>query len=221
MRLDKLRTVESLADQLDRELSWRRKELMQIRMAARESAEAGGDKVVLRGSILIIYANWEGFIRQAANFYVGFVFNQKLPLTKLYSGFWAIDLVEEFNRIKQTEKKRRRMDFVDQLLNRRDNLEHSKYVDKLNKRYINTESNLNIDRFKDIIAILGLRINLSLGDTMIDLNLLSPRNEIAHGGKRTVSTEDVLEICNYVMGQMENFYNGVLEAAEKKYYIVS
>ena len=75
-----IKTVEDLEDAITKEYSWRGKEIEQIRIRVKNSNNGNGKGRPLtleeKSWILILYANWEGFINVAANLYVQYVFAQ-------------------------------------------------------------------------------------------------------------------------------------------------
>ena len=73
----KIRTIDELQDYIDREMSWRRKELSAIKsniFVARKFAK----NTALRSGIAILYAHWEGMVKNIAMGYLSYVSNQRL-----------------------------------------------------------------------------------------------------------------------------------------------
>lgn len=63
----KIRTIDELQDYVDKEMSWRRKELSAIKsniFVAKEFAK----NTALRSGIAILYAHWEGMIKNSRIF---------------------------------------------------------------------------------------------------------------------------------------------------------
>ena len=68
----KIRSTEELINYLDDDLAWRRKEIIELRAVARSAKEKKAD-VHVRAGIAMLYAHWEGFVKNASNAYVIFV----------------------------------------------------------------------------------------------------------------------------------------------------
>uniref|UniRef100_UPI0004A3AE3E MAE_28990/MAE_18760 family HEPN-like nuclease n=1 Tax=Vibrio parahaemolyticus TaxID=670 RepID=UPI0004A3AE3E len=72
LNMSKIRTVEALVDKLDKELSWRRLEISAIKTGIRK-AKGNVCKAYIRSAIPLVYAHWEGFIKESASLYLEFV----------------------------------------------------------------------------------------------------------------------------------------------------
>lgn len=74
----KIKNLEDLQDKIDKELSWRRKELVQIKFNVSSTTEGTfKSDFALRSGVILLYADWEGFIRNISNYYVIYVFSRK------------------------------------------------------------------------------------------------------------------------------------------------
>ena len=60
--MSKARTEAELADQLDSDLTWRLRELSDLK-AAIANSQKNGRSVLLRSLVTMLYAQWEGHIR--------------------------------------------------------------------------------------------------------------------------------------------------------------
>jgi hypothetical protein len=66
----KVKNIEILQDKIDREMFWRREEIIRLNIRANQPSE---NATILRAGYLLLYSSWEGFIRSIANLYVVFV----------------------------------------------------------------------------------------------------------------------------------------------------
>jgi len=217
-----INNLEKLEDMLSKDISWRKAEILKYRVEI--TGIEASEQIVnyrLRSAIVMLYANWEGFIRNAANYYVVYVFDQGLQLKQLTKGFWTIDLYNDFQLIFQSKKKMLQSQFLDELFIKIENDKHKNFIDKEDKRFINTNSNLNYDRFQDIIKVIELKNEFNLTQNMIDTNLLKNRNFIAHGERTFLNKEDTLEVIDYVLNIMEEFSLEIINAAESEAYKVN
>ncbi|GAA3191442.1 MAE_28990/MAE_18760 family HEPN-like nuclease [Lentilactobacillus kefiri] len=221
----KINTLEKLQDKIDFELSWRKKEIIKLDFNIYQARIHGNAKFTIREGYLLLYADWEGFIRTVANYYVIFVFSKKYKLKNLSTGFWVIYNFSEFNKIYKSPRKKADKSFVDNLITTLDKSTNKSYIDKVKKRFINTNSNLNYDRFSEILYILGLDYNkYSLKKNYIDSVLLKNRNSIAHGEnmKFTFTSDDVDEFrqaLKIIIEIMNSFKEDILNAAINENFI--
>ena len=70
-----------LTRSLDRQLSWRKKELTALKFWV-ENGEENVRNTIIRASLCLLYAHWEGFIKEAATRYVCFVAQQGLKIPR-------------------------------------------------------------------------------------------------------------------------------------------
>ena len=68
----KIRTIQDLQDALDKELSWRIFELSHLRKALALPGQKEQASLI-RASVAMLYAHWEGFIKQSASYYLDYV----------------------------------------------------------------------------------------------------------------------------------------------------
>jgi len=86
-------TVEDLYDFMSDELWWRRKELDDIKwLIQKNSGSESKKKVLLRSAITMLYAHWEGFIKNVSKAYINFVAKRRFKYAELSSNFLALAL---------------------------------------------------------------------------------------------------------------------------------
>ena len=87
----KIRSVYELSEAMRSALSWRRKELEILKMLIKKHKRKHERYVALhRAAVPVLYAHWEGFVKQAATFYLELVSRQWLKLSELSSNFVTI-----------------------------------------------------------------------------------------------------------------------------------
>ena len=87
-----VRTSEELADSLAEDLVWRKKELTVLRQLV-STASADRKGVLVRSLVAILYAHWEGFLKNTANSYLEYVKIRRLPYSELAANFLAYALL--------------------------------------------------------------------------------------------------------------------------------
>ncbi len=172
-----LRTTSDLSSTLRSDLGWRRKELVVFRSLV-DSMESSKRQAVLRGAIAVLYAHWEGFVKNAAQQYVEFVKQRRLKLNELSANFIAMAAKKKIASIRDSGKMEFQIEFVKWFLGdwqRRAHLPGSESI--------NTGSNLTAETFRNIISTLGLdyRSEFALAEKGIIQRLVEVRNHLAHG----------------------------------------
>jgi len=211
----KLRTAEQLSDRLSQDLAWRKKELSEVKsLVETKSFSPSKQNVLIRSGICILYANWEGFVKLAANSYLEYVRLQKLHYRELANNFLALAMKEKLKDAQETNKPSLYIPvcnfFLDELDQRC----------KLPEDAISTASNLSSSIFREINCILGLDFSLySTKSRLIDTKLLKTRNEIAHGEYSIFDREGYIELQREIITMLDLFRNQIENAAINKDYL--
>lgn len=79
---------EEFDDELDSDMSWRKKEISVLYMLAQKK----DDEVLLKSLILLIYAHWEGFIKRSSKIYLKYISDKNIKIDRLENNFHAITL---------------------------------------------------------------------------------------------------------------------------------
>ena len=103
--MTKIRTIEHLQQLLDDELAWRKKELAVIKsLITARSSYAEIINCHIRSGIALVYAHWEGFIKEAGNAYLTYIASQKLTYLELANNFIAIAAKRLLNDARDSNK---------------------------------------------------------------------------------------------------------------------
>ncbi|WP_293144096.1 MULTISPECIES: MAE_28990/MAE_18760 family HEPN-like nuclease [unclassified Microcoleus] len=209
-----IRTAEELSDRLATDLSWRKKELSEMKsMVEAKNVSDQRHKALVRSGVCILYSHWEGFVKLAANSYLEYVISKKLTYQELSSNFLALAMKEKLKEAKETNKPSLYIPVCDF------------FISELNQRcilpkdVISTASNLSSEILKEITYILGIDFSIySTKSVLIDTKLLKTRNEIAHGNYSVFDRDEYLELHREVIGMLDIFRNQIENAAiEKKF----
>jgi hypothetical protein len=210
----KIRTVSQLNDQLSQEIAWRKKELIYIKTLIEKKNSKTVQDTLLRGGITILYAHWEGFVKNAATSYVEFVSRQNLKYSELASNFIALAVKRKLNEAQDNSKSAIFNKIIDFLMTGLDSTCSIQWNDS-----IKTRSNLNSEVLKDIISILGLDYSLyETKEKIIDETLLRSRNEIAHGQYLLIEFDQYMELHREIISLMDLLKNQIENAALLKTY---
>jgi len=201
----KIRSAEDLTDYLDDDLAWRRKEIIELRALAK-SAKAKKADVHVRAGVAMLYAHWEGFIKNAANAYVVFVSARGVKTRELQDSFIALSIKNKLTLMGDSGKSSVAVPAIAHLMS---------LLDKpavLPAAGITAEGNLKSEVFVNIAGWLGIDVaRYSARFNLIDETLLASRNKIAHGEYLSISpgrfetlAEEMLELMVWFKTDLEN-----------------
>lgn len=213
----KIRTINDLQDAIDNEMSWRKHELASIRSNITDSRNFAKDTAI-RAGIALLYAHWEGAIKNIATYYLQYVAMQSLPYSQLKPNFLAVSIKNDLKLFGETNKTTVHTNIVSNVLNCQ--------TDKATipvEGIIKTGSNLNSDIFIEIMATIGLPCDEYEGAyKLIDSVLLAKRNKIAHGEhieSLEIDETRYYELHKKILELIQQFATQILNAACLKQYM--
>jgi hypothetical protein len=205
--MKRLQTQNQLQDFLDSELGWRVKEISALKGAVRSAAYVS-ERTLVRASVALLYAHWEGFVKNAATGYVTYVNNQGLSYSELQTCFVVLGFKKTLHDAQQSKKSQLNIASVDFL---RDGL--SKKCQLKIDTAIDTESNLNAAVFQNILYAVGIETSpYEAKAHLIDEGLLKRRNTIAHGEYIDVAKEDWSNLADEVLAVLRQFKTDIENA---------
>lgn len=210
-----IRTVEQLSDALSDDIVWRKKELSSIKLTLENrTLSSNRQPALLRGAVPLLYAHWEGFIKNASRYYLEFIHYQRLPFADLTKNFIVLGARSLLQQATQSNKIKFHLGLADFFINDLNKRSRIPYKDG-----ISTRSNLSSDVLYEIISSLGLDYTpYETKAVLIDELLLSRRNTIAHGEYLSLTMDSYLEIHEQVLEMMEVFRNQIDNSAVLGYY---
>jgi len=205
------RTLVDFSNNLDSEFSWRRKELTLFKSKV-STFGANEQGAILRASLTMLYAHWEGFVKTSASHYLNYVSLRRLKLEELKSNYIALCIKSNFNFL-DSNKFKLHNDAIEYLLTNMTNRAKVPY-----KSEIDTKSNLRFDVFTDICFLLGIdlaayKIYARKIDTLVD-----KRNNVAHGRYAIIDSEDFNTYYNTMVDVITRFKNDLYDAAQSEYF---
>lgn len=188
---------ERFLDDIYKQLAWRIKEASTLYTAVRSSS-ADAQFTNMRSGVALLYAHWEGGVKQIACNYVDFVSRERVPYAQLAHNLLAVKLASLLGE--PTRKASYYHKAVDLLLRR------AHECAQLPSSIISTESNLTYEVFSEILFALGIETtHFALRKNFIDQNLVNKRNRIAHGERFQMTVSEYEEIHNGVVGLIRDF----------------
>lgn len=167
-------TFDNLTDTIVDSYSWRRKELKIVKDFI-PNEKGPKQNASIRFAIPILYAHWEGFVKNVTEIYLEFVANKYLNHNQLKPQFIALSLSKHLAgaEIKNIEDKTKTIQFLTDQLDKKSNI--------LTKNVIQTRSNLKFSVFTEILFLIGIEENDFLQYKSLIDDLVTFRNNIAHG----------------------------------------
>ncbi|MBO4866164.1 MAG: hypothetical protein J5582_06275 [Ruminococcus sp.] len=213
----KIRTINDLQDTIDAEMAWRKIELDAIKNNIQRSRAFAKD-TALRSGIALLYAHWEGAVKNIAYYYLVYVSTQKEPYCKLKSNFLAVTIKQMISQFEETNKTTLQTTIIETVFKIR--TETSKIP---TENIISTNSNLNSTIFQEIMCTIGLKTDYyEQFYKLIDTVLLNMRNNIAHGERLEniyLDEERYYQIHEKITDLINHFSVQVMNAACLKVYL--
>jgi hypothetical protein len=204
------RTIIDLETNLSEELSWRIKELSDYKTILRQVKD-DQKKSLIRGGIVLLYAHWEGFVKQSSEHYFNYVVLHKLKPINLKENFVAICLKKYINNLLETKKITKQTEcirFIFDNLNERANFPSSLPL---------KTSNLDYEKFLEYCLILGLDFTkFELNRNFINIKLVKNRHIIAHGNFLMVNLIDFEEIFIKTIDLLRKIKTNIINSAKLK-----
>lgn len=211
--MKKLHTLSMLQDYLDKEFSWRLKEVADLKLAI-SSFGVVQRKALIRATVPLLYAHWEGFVKNTSDGYLNFVNSQRMNYNQLASCFVVFGAKRKLNDLlnsRQAKCNIAAVDFFIKELGERANLKLSTAID--------TESNLNSKVFENIAVSIGIDPSpYTTKYKLIDINLLKCRNEIAHGQLVTLDSYGCRKLADETISLLRSYKTDIENAAALKLY---
>jgi hypothetical protein len=203
----KLQTKEQLYEELDRESSWRKRELVTFEIMSRMGRDHQVE-AIRRAGIALLYAHWEGFIKACGTSYVNFVSYRRLKNNQLAPNFLALAMKSKLSAA--TESKKAPI-FVSVARMFTDGLADD--ADVPWDGSVQTKSNLSAERFQDIVISLGLDYSpYAVHEKTVIERIREDRNGIAHGKYLSVKPDDYKRLHDRIMELMNEFKNQIIDA---------
>lgn len=221
----KSRPDEKLIFELTTALSNRKKEITDFYMYIQGCQSSGIAEILNKSFILLLYAHWEGFIKEYTIKYFSFIISQKLVLSKLTENFLLIylkSLLKTYKVDKNIFQEKKILDLVSK---------GSKFkikIDEYFEKYtVGSENNLKFKNYKNICTILNYSLidETNVFETNLE-KLVHNRNSIAHTGLKAEENtySDILDIeimKNLIIGEMENFHSFIEKNVVNREYLLS
>ncbi|MEU3241052.1 MAE_28990/MAE_18760 family HEPN-like nuclease [Streptomyces violaceoruber] len=209
-----IRTIDHLESSLTEDLKWRTHEMQlweQVASSCRAHQVAG----VLRGGLALVYAHWEGYVKEGARAYLEYISRKGLKVNELRSEIAAVALRSKLGQGEASKNSSAHTAIVE-LLREADTLPANlPYASAT----IRTRANLKFEVFTDIMHSIGCDASRhEIYQSTIDKRLLRHRNDIAHGREEYVSLSDWIDIRDRVLLILKDVRSQISNAAANEEY---
>jgi len=199
----RIRTRSELTDRLDEDLALRKVELSAVKGEV-DTAREERRSALIRAGVALLYAHWEGFVKQAATLYLNYVSMQGLRYDELAANFLGVAIKRALDEAADTKKAKtytRVAHVFGSSLHQRAKLPYD---------VVDTQSNLSVDVFTNILCLLGLqRDPYAPQEKPLIGRLLHLRNNIAHGRWMKVDEEEYQQLHQGIMNLLNLFRNDI------------
>lgn len=190
---------DDLAAQLTQDLTCRLREISDLKAAVR-SADDIARAALLRATLAICYAHWEGHIRFAARKYLTHIALRKLIFSALVPQFLRNDFLPRLAVIGQKSFKEKG-EIIDLII-----ASSSSRFSRVNENLSHTRSNLNYEILMNICLFCVVKPSVfDDHKVFIDVILLKRRNAIAHGRNTFIDTTEFDDLTDNTINLMRLF----------------
>jgi hypothetical protein len=196
-------------------MTWRIREISDLKAAVR-SADEIARPALLRATLAISYAHWEGHVRFAAQKFLTHVASRRLRFSSLTRQFLKNHFLPRLTTLNQKSIVERG-GIIDAILAAGD-----ERFSRVDEDLINTKANLSLHVMREICYVCGVD-PAAFEDqrAFIDVLLLKRRNAIAHGEDTLVGFEEIDEITGKTIALMRTFSNELQTMAYLHNYLVA
>jgi MAE_28990/MAE_18760-like HEPN len=203
--MPQVRTTAEFSSTITADLTWRIREISDLRAAVRRIDEEFR-RSLLRASVPLVYAHWEGHVSVVAKSYLEFLALRRPRYSTLKPSFRLNEFFGTFKRMSGSQLNHQQIiEFVERVV-RCGDLQFR----RIDEDIISTKSNLNSHVLKELCLYLSIDCASFEDDyDFIDKILLYRRNNIAHGECIHVDAQMLEEMSNRVIKMMRTFNNVV------------
>lgn len=217
-----MRSLEDLQYQLERESSWRKKEIVALRTSAMQSSPTRS--YFYRAGLVLVCAHWEGYLRQSIAAYINHVFAQRLRVKELAPSFVALSFFGDVKNAAEADfpgSANHHVKLAHRILRGLDEICPPPSWD------VDTESNPGSSTVQRLLLTAGLdpRLGMDIATwettcKFIDQQIVGERHLVAHGRGLPVEREVFVERSRRMLLLLDTLEGVILDSAESRSYRV-
>lgn len=212
-------TIVQLQEKIDRDLAWRKKEIVAIlRATARASA---AKQYYCRAGVVMLCAHWEGFLKKAVGLYVKFVFSQELTYAEMSDNFVAISFYDDVVEAAKATYPGAQQHHIKLSRKIRDAISGPA------RWKVVTNGNASSEVLSGLMESIGIdgQLGMSAAEwtaakTFVDSLLLAERHKIAHGEGFQVDGDVFRERVDIMLSLCHKISDEIISAAQSEGYRV-
>ena len=195
--------MQKLESSVERDLLWRKREISHIYLQI-QAAEGDIQIALLRAALVMLYAHWEGFIKNTTEQYINFINRQGLVCKRIKYNFAILLFKKQLEDIANTNKHAFACNVYKKIV------EEQNICIKMHEN-IDTKSNLNKNVFEDIFFLINAKVEKYENKFKIIDSLVDDRNHIAHGRQVNIQIEKYKNICDNMLDTMDIYKNDIID----------
>lgn len=212
----KLRTDVEIQEYLDNEFAWRLREIDLLKTVVRR-ATSGNRRTLIRASIPLFYAHWEGFVKAGAEALLCFVSLSGKTYRELAPCFAVHGLTSEISGLVESKKEHLRVTAMEFVMSKMDERASFGWRGR-----VSSGGNLNYERFQSIAAAVGIDITrYETRRNFVNESLVKRRNEIAHGALGDLTLKGFTDVANEVLVLLRWFKTDLENSIALKAYLAT
>jgi hypothetical protein len=187
-----------LSEAVDR----RREEITRVKRVIAELRETNLAQTVMLMAVPLLYAHWEGFVKEAIELYIEYIEKQAIAPDRANPTVLSFAMRPRLAPLLQSGSVQRISEFVEWMLTMI--AEPMRFEDKT----IETKANLSFENLKSLCQTLSIDVASLEGERRKINSLVHRRNNIAHTGRPPRYDESVIENDAFlVLGLISTFEN--------------
>lgn len=213
----RIRTVNDLFDRIAEDQSWRKKEVSIFAQQVSES-DVAVRPALLRPAVALLYAHWEGFIKNALFYYLVYLNDQKIPLKSLRAEIAARCVRGRISAAATVARISPHVEVISYIRSEEGNPARIPIL----RSDVDTGSNLTFEVLSDLLMSVALSsVEYLPFQGLVDEHLVGSRNKIAHGESHYIEMEQWVELRHEIFELMDQIAFQIVEAAESRAYLAT
>lgn len=213
----KVRGVDRLVELISEDLSWRKRELVDFNAVVKDR-RSPAQKPALRSAVALLYAHWEGFIKNACYYYLCYIATEAPRLNELRSEIVALIVRGRLTALEGAKRTTMHRELIRHL--REDSDKRAQIPS--DRSSVRTESNLTFSVLEDLLTSIGCNAaEFEEYRDLIDDQLVNSRNKIAHGEQEYIREPEWIDLYTSVIFLMDRAEAQICNAAVEKSFLSS
>lgn len=207
--------INGFSRKLDRKSGWRKKEISDISLAIdADRLPAASLKATRRAAACLLYAHWEGFVRDSIELFLDFVRSSVFDESEVNTKLRAAILLEYVDRNRGNFGLDACARYFDMTFNEKFSIVELPSIGKLS-------GNVSYETFVSLISVFNFEVpaSIEVRRKFINVLLLHSRNQIAHGHGLPIEAREFADLKTGTLELIDRtkdlFIDGAFNARHK------